>query len=415
MREITLLSFLFCFSLSVSSQVKISGKIAIGDTAQVHVLHTVSGDRLLGRVAAWKGDSLIFLQNGRNEAGYRLEQIAQISVWEGNPLPAEQELFILEKRDGKTYSGYLVSMGKTMLKFKSREEGIIRIKPEEVEAMYPEALSGKAWKNFANDYRFTDEKGKKTEGKITGISDGKLHFETRNGKTSTSSLQAVRMLRFLKSHQPMFGYRRSSMFAPTGFNLLKNQVEFRNIGYFFHNSIGYGLSDNLSLTGGMYGLLPVLGAKASYSIGQFVHLSSGAFAVAGISFGAHASVSLGTPDYFFNACYVRNTDYPFNSDLNFTAVSYGVSVRTGRRSRFFGEYIYLNENMDEFGGFSATPNGRKNTFTWGVSFFGKKTRLEVGMMLHGPPGFCFPEPCTESYRVLPVVSGGATFFRQKKN
>lgn len=413
MRENALLFFLLLAFAPVLAQVIIPGNFSIGDSSQTHILHTLNGDRLVGRVAAWRGDSIFFLQNQRHKLGYPAEQISRIEVNDGTPYAEESELFILKSRMGKTYTGYLVSLDRTMVKFKSREDGIIRLKPDSVEVLYATPAVGGNWKNFANDYRLTKPDGEKTDGQVAGISDGKLHFLAEGGKLSTISLRSFRTVRYLKSHLPVFGYRRSSMFAPTGFNLRKKQLEYRNIGYFIHNSIGYGLSDKLSVTGGIYGLLPILGLKASHAFGRFVHLSGGAYAMAGIAFGAHGSVSVGTPDYYINVCLVRNTEFPFNSDLDFSAISYGAFIRTGRRSRVFGEYIFLNEKRDEFGGFSSTGSGRRNVFTWGISFFGKKTRLEAGMMLQGPAGFCFEEECGDIYRVLPVISGGALLTRKK--
>ena len=403
-------------TLPVFSQVPLINNFTIGDTSQVFAFHTKNGGRLLGNKVSWMGDSLIFFQNGKNKASFPLDEISQIEAWQEEPANASgKELFILKSKKGMVYTGYIVSLDKSMIKFKAQRNGMIRLKPMDVESITLEPVAGKVWKSFANDYRFTNLKGKQSEGKILGFSDGMLQFQSHGEDLPQhQSPASFRLLRYRKSYQPMFGYERAFMFAPTGFNLKKGQIDFRNVGYFFHNSVGYGVSDHFSIGGGTFGFIPLISAKASYSVNPYVHVSAGAFTITAISFGAHASVSVGTPDYFFNVCYYKNSEVPFDSDLDFTAMCYGASLRTGRRSRIFGEYILLNERENEFGEFSSTLNGRKNTFTWGVGFFGERTRLEFGMMMQGPVNSCFfDENCEETYSVLPVLSGGAKFGKKR--
>jgi hypothetical protein len=408
----TLLFFLFSVAIfPVFSQVPTISNLALGDTSQVFLLQTTTGDRLLGKQLSWRGDSLTFLQNGKNKLGYRLDELTKIEPWDGIPFGMSGKgLFVLKTKNGKSYTGYLVSMKKSMLKFKALRQGMLRFKPNEVESVSFQAVKGKVWKNFANDYRFTNLKGKDSDGKFISFSDGLLQFQKPNDDTpQQASPSSFRLLRYRKPREPVLGYERAFMFAPTGFNLKKGQLDFRNVGYWLHNSVGYGVSDNFSVSGGTFGFIPMIGAKASFSVNPYVHMSAGAFTIAAISFGAHASLSVGTPDYFLNVCYFRNTEAPFDSDLDFAAMCYGASLRTGRRSRIFGEYILINEKRNEFGDFSNTLDGRKNAFTWGVGLFGERTRLELGMMLQGPNAFCFFEDCEEIYTVLPVISGGAKF------
>jgi len=412
----TLLLFLCSVSiLPVFSQAPKVRNLTLGDTYQVYSMLTFNGDRLLGKCLSWKGDSLTFLQNGNNRIGFRLNEITQIEAWDGNPIEMSgRELFMLKSKDGKVFTGYLVSMDNFMIKFKVPRQRMIRMKPRDVESISLEPVAGDDWGKFANDYRLNGWKGEESEGKFMGFTDGLLQFQAQGDATPRQSpASSIRLLRYRKPFEPVFGHERAFMFAPTGFNLKKGHKDFRNVGYLLYNSAGYGVSDNFSIGGGNFGFIPIINAKVSYSFHPLVHVSAGVFAVTAISSGAHASISVGTPDYFLNACYLRNAETPYDSDLDFTAICYGASLRTGRRSRIFGEYILINENENEFGGFSSTWDGRKNTFTWGMGFFGERTRLEFGMMMQGPASFCFSDQnCEEIYGVLPVLSGGVKFGKK---
>lgn len=412
------LLFLLVFAaatFTASAQPKLAADLLLGDTSQVVVLHTNRGDQLLGRVGGWSGDSLTFLLAGQHELRFHLHDLHLLEPRSNpaNPDPAH-EMLVLKTTYGKTFTGYLISLGPSMLRFHAKKGGVKHLRPENVASISTEPVSGRPWKGFENDYRLQFPRGRRSEGTFLGFHDNRLFFQHENGRIDTLAPSNIAKLDYRRPFRPMHGHQSSSLFAPTGFGLRKGQLAFRNIGYLFYNNFSYGLTDHLAVSGGTFGLIPHVSFKAAYDLGPYLHVSAGGHFITAISFGASAALSIGTPDYFINVAYFRNSDALFDSDLNFRAACYGASLRIGRRSRFFGEYVLISEPENEFGNFSVTNDGRRNTFTWGIGFLGRRTRLEVGMMLQGPVPFCFPGPCDNRYTPLPVISGGAFFDKKRR-
>ncbi|MBI5917315.1 MAG: hypothetical protein HY842_18255 [Bacteroidetes bacterium] len=408
-----LLFLLFFLAFPAFSQVKIIGPFAIGDTTQTHVLHSKRNDRFVGRVMGWSTDSLTFLTEGGIPLAFPLSELSRVEVSD-NQFFIENavEVFVLKTTDGSVFQGFPKFISEKNIIFKTSKARTVRLKPEDVVSMELEETFARNVAPFNNEYSLVDSKGILTECELVRYGEGQLFYQTRAGGTKSLPVQRVRKFDHLKSREPFLGNGRSLMLSPTGFNLKKGQMEFRNIEYGI-NTFAYGFSDHFSIGGGLVSFLPYIDAKFAQDFGKYVHVSAGGFA-SPLMFGGHASLSLGTPDYFINLAYLKSGGIGyFDTEFRFEGSSFGASVRTGRRSRLFGEFLLLTEKVDpEIGEFYNFYNrGYGNAFTLGYGYFNKSIHFETGLVALGPyeSSFCFPGPCNAYYVPIPLVAFGINF------
>jgi hypothetical protein len=406
----TLLFLLFCMASPLFSQVKIIGSFAIGDTAQTHVLHSKRSDRFVGRVMAWSADSLVFLTDGGIRLTYPLSELSGVEVSDSQYFSENAvEVFVLRTTDGRVFQGFPKLISKEKIIFKAGKKSTVHLKPEEVASIELEETFDQNASPFNNDYRLIGDKSGRVESQLVRHADGQLFYQTHTGGTKSLWVKQVRKFGHLKTRQPFLGNGRSLMVTPTGFNLKKGQMEFRNIEYGI-NTFAYGTSDHFSIGGGLVAFIPYIDAKLAQDFGKYVHLSAGGF-VSPLTFGWHSSLSLGTSDYFINLAYLKLLEVEaFDTGFTFEGSSFGASVRTGRRSRLFGEFLFLTEQVDpEFGGFYNFYNkGYGNAFTLGYGYFDGSVHFEAGIVTLGPyDPFCFP--CNSYYVPIPLISFGVNF------
>lgn len=80
LRIFSTLSFLLFFVYGTKAQVTVKGELKLGDTTQVHILHTRSDERLEGRVTGFDAEKLTFLLENQNIRVFLLSEIWFVEV-----------------------------------------------------------------------------------------------------------------------------------------------------------------------------------------------------------------------------------------------------------------------------------------------------------------------------------------------
>ena len=200
--------------------------------------------------------------------------------------------------------------------------------------------------------------------------------------------ERIRLNYIKKSPSKMRKTQRQLFLSPTGFNTKKDELYYRNT-MFLHNEIGVGLIDNISISSGALGILPYLGARASFSPHRLLHLSAGGiwlFLGGDSNFAWHLAASLGTKSYFLNIARIKYHGSLYSEPNDFQATSLGGSFQLNKKLNFFAEFILLDQKPF---GYLDTIEGRLNIFSGGIKWHGRTTAVCVGVFSLGPrPNFC---------------------------
>ena len=404
------LSFLF-------SQIEIDSTIQIGDTGQLLLLETHSGDQLVGSATSWEEDTLFFLLGMGSNLVFHLSEIKNITALEGLSLHDATDYskgeftFISDKGQFRRGQLLMFSNYGVRIRYNNRRRAFLQ-GSNLLEAKFSEqGLYGA----YPNNFRLKLEDGSSFLGHLVGISPGHIDFQPLGRAPTRYSRISVKSIYPKKERRPVTGHQRSLLITPTGFNLQRGEAEFRNINYFINTSYSKGLTNNVSMTFGVFGVEPYVQVKTSKDFGKYLHLSvSGGVTLTGAA-GGHASLSLGTPDHFLNMGFMKNRgDFIFgNTDMN--AIYFGGSFRIGDRQRLIGEMIHVVEERT----FLDFNQYGTNGFGFGYGWFGRRISLTFGLMLaeKTESEFCFVPPSffiecnTENYsfNTIPVISTSIYF------
>jgi hypothetical protein len=392
-------SFLF-------AQVTVLGKLSIGDNKQLQILTTNRGDQLQGWVNAWTADSIVFFTTTNLRVAFTMADVNTIEATKGGQVGTRgTEIFVLRTTHGEVYYGFPKKISHKLIAFDATSAGNLRLRPWEVASIEPETVTFVSSRNYVNEYRDNGRFGSVPTGKLLELNDGNIIHKTPDGEVLELPVNSLKKYRLREQHQPNRGYGRSLMYVQTGFGMKKGEKEFRNIMVGL-NIFSFGITDNMSLATGLIGIIPYADLKFSHSFSKYLHGSIGAYGVLPFSLGAHASLSIGTPDYFINIGYLNNFENEaIYSYSDFESFNLGASIRVGRRSRCFAEYNILSAPVARDGGGYDTfwDTGFGNAFSWGYGWYNSKFRFETGITQTGPyERWCFSSFCETKYYHVPI-------------
>ncbi|MBI1227276.1 MAG: hypothetical protein GC192_18740 [Bacteroidetes bacterium] len=409
MRPIFALLFLLSFFIHVdlNCQVTVLGKFVIGDTTNSYLLKTNRSDQFVGKVMSWTVDSLVFFTNSDIKVVFSPNEVNSIEILDKKENTTSlPEIFVLRTIDGNIYYGFpkrIMSNGR--IQFVAGNTGTIRLKSTEIESIVPTTAMRLLLKEpFTNEYRLWGKKNKKIVGRMLGYQDGMIQIQDDKGMVFSEDIRDVKKYELNPQYTAYFGYGRSLLFLPTGFGMEKGEKQYRNIGLGI-NIVSVGFSDHISAGFGLVSILPYADIKFAQDLGNYIHVSVGAFAFVPFSAGFHGSISVGTPDYFLNLSFLRNDDFESQySDSDFDSFGVGASLRVGRRSRVFAEFNIMSAPASRYGYDSFYDYGYGNSFSWGYGWFGRKQKFETGFMEIGPIyGYnCNTNTCRQSYHHIPI-------------
>jgi hypothetical protein len=413
---LVLLSAFFLQSL-LFAQVTVLGKLSIGDNKQLQILTTNRGDQLHGWVNAWTADSIVFFTTSSLRVAFTITDVNSIEAVESGQVGTRgTEIFVLRTTDGKVYHGYPSKISSKVVAFDAANAGYLRLRPRNIVSMEPETVTLISTRNYVNEYKDNGKFRHLGPGKLLGLKDGYISHRFPDGEVLESPVSGLKKYRIRQQHQPNRGYGRSLMYVQTGFGMKRGEKEFRSI-MFGINILSFGITDNVSLATGLIGLIPYADLKYSHSFGKYLHASAGVYGVLPFSLGVHASLSIGTPDYFLNFGYLNNIENEsIYSYSDFESFNLGASMRVGRRSRCFAEYNILTSPVANDGdGYDIFwDRGFGNAFTWGYGWYNPRFRFETGITQTGPyRRYCFSSFCdTKYYHVpIPFIAMAVTFRR----
>lgn len=162
------------------------------------------------------------------------------------------------------------------------------------------------------------------------------------------------------------------LFSPTAMSIEKNEGYYQNI-YFLYNSVHYGVSDHVSIGGGMvFPIAVFLTPKVSYEVGRNFHLGAGVLAGATVidmtTFGiAYGLATVGNREHNFTI----GGGYGYLGDEwgESPILTFSGMTRLGRNVSLITENWYLQSSYyGDAGIFSAAVRvlGRQHSVDFGI-------------------------------------------------
>jgi hypothetical protein len=378
----------------LSGQITIIGPFQLGDSSQAMLLKTHRDDAFIGRVMTMTPDSVVFKTQGGLRLGFANEKVKSIESLTTHDNPVKGgDIFALRLKRGKVFYGYPIDIRHNRVIFNTKIRGSFAKRLGRIDRITREYAAVYDNSTSPNDYSASFLKKQASKrGQFLGYHDGVILHRDELGREQQLDLGKLRSYKLNYPYQEITGHGRSILLSPTGFGMSRGEIDFRNFMLGI-NSISYGVSDYLSIGAGTLSFLPYLDVKFNHDFGEYIHLSAGGYFFALFSFGYHASLSLGTTDYFLNFSHVKSKEIQsVDSDLNFDLWSFGSSIRVGPKARFFAEYNIVTTPPNPFGYDVFDTYGYANGFSWGMTRYRNKTRWDLGVMHAGPFSNCFPLP-----------------------
>ncbi|MEO1257292.1 MAG: hypothetical protein AAFZ15_00790 [Bacteroidota bacterium] len=405
------------------SQIEVDSTLLIGDTTQLVLLQTEKGDQLVGSVTHWTQDSLKFLLNVGSALRFQLSEVKSIDVLEAKRKSVAVDYskgeFTFISGNNQFRRGQLLIYTRqgVRIRYNRKRHAYIR-NSNLLEVTFSEkGLYGE----YPNRFRLSLKEGKPIVGRLIGMGPDFIDFQAIGQAPVRYPRSSVTSIFPKKIRRPIIGHQRSLLIAPTGFNLRRGEVEYRNVDYILNNTYSKGLTDNLSVTAGLFGLEPYVQFKVSKDFGKYFHASMGGGVTVSGAVGGHASLSLGTPDYFLNMGYIKGVGDFIFGDTDMDAIHVGGSFRIADRHRLIGEAIHVVErrtllDFNQYGtngfGVAYAWFARRVSLTMGL-MFAEKTETDICII----PPFTVIECNTENYayNVFPIISTSIFFGEMYRN
>ncbi|MBK8566380.1 MAG: hypothetical protein IPN76_24345 [Saprospiraceae bacterium] len=356
-------------------------------------------------------DSVIFKTQAGVRLGFANNWIKSIESLATNDTSVKGgDVFALRMKRGKVFYGHPIEIKHNRVIFNAKFRGSITKRIGRIDRITREYAA--VYDNMMSPNDFSAnflKKNPPNRGQLLGYHNGVILHRDELGMEQHLDLDKLRGYKINYPYQDITGYGRAIMFSPTGFGMSKGEIDYRNfmVGI---NSISYGVSDYLSVGVGTLSFLPYIDVKLNHDVGEYIHVSAGGYLFALFSYGYHASLSFGTPDYFLNFSYVKSKEIQsVDSDLNFDLWSFGSSIRVGPKSRFFAEFNIITTPPNPFGYDVFSTYGYANGFSWGLTRYRNKIRWDLGLMHTGPFANCFPLPCEPIHVPIFFVAFGYKF------
>ena len=441
-----LLLSIFFFPSIINAQIPTKGHIILGDSSQQHVVSTLNGDKFTGRVTSLDAEKMTFQYRG-NELVFPISEIQLVEVLgsetneqaplEPHPKEDNQKM---TREEGKSYiwhfdyritnSRGIEHLGK-MTKFNEFGATIdgsnakSRFVPyKEVKTI--ERLGKKITENpnELNEYqRLITAAGNSFIGQLLSFDGEIFEFLLKNGSVIKYPKNEVSVIQIENS--PGFSANKNRkkvhvgkqyyynpqrvFFSPSAFTLEKGVTEFRNT-MVLHNTIDYGVSENLTIGAGLSTVLVANAVSGKVKFGgsltDHFHIAAGVQGLVLLpAFGEDAqtiallygAISVGTKDKFLSISVgMGRNDY---DNENTAGITIGGSMRTSENWRIYMEYIYFDpvEAEDYFYRNSNTSMG-----TLGMSWFRDVHQIDFGLHTNSQWGY-------ETIIVLPIAAYSLRF------
>ncbi len=390
----------------VFAQVTIKGEMRLGDTTQVHILNTKSGDRLIGRVIGFDNEEVVFLFKNQSKLVFPLSEILSIEAKADQPLPSPAQqtrfdtlqgqsgfLYLLSRSDGRKTSGRITRCDNRNLKVAQNKGPGLLISwrdLDSIELISPPINHGDVKPQELHLLKTV--RGDQFAGQLLSYGSGAFQFMLENGVVLSFSPQDVSSIR-LEARQVGIEEAGQKEFESTAADKLfinhtafmpkRTEIYYRNL-MVFYNSIDYGITDQISVGASLMPIVAIniaaLKVKAGFELGEYVNLGIAGQAyglsllledAAGVVLGM-GTLTFGIRDRHLNIGIGRGYGINSGGDLEldsnaFTSFNLGGSFRTGKKSRLFAEHVRILEQIS----YSVI----------GASFFNQRNRLDFGISL----------------------------------
>ncbi len=392
--------FLLLFAGLAFSQVKIKGDLRLGDTTQVHILHTTKGDRLQGRVIGYDTEKLSFLFKDDIPLTFPLAEVSLIEVNPGQPTAGEEPDSIA--RISFIYLISLANGDKTSGQVTRSDSRSLRLSPgqyyywENIDSV--ELVSQPISRHSGRSkiiHVLKTKRGDQFYGQLLSYGNGIVYFEMENGAPLKFSLKEIRQIKMeeranaptskLRNEEVEYWSANKLFFSPSAFLPQKKKSQYQNL-MLFYNSIDYGASEHISIGVSLVpfiaGTIGALKAKAGLDISPYLHAGIGgqlfgAYTIDEETMGAavgYAALTVGTPENYLSFSFGKGAATNSQPLTNFNL---GGSVRAANQWRFFGEYMLFQVKEEEVW---DSPD-RLAVGLLGASWFNARHRIDFGLSL----------------------------------
>jgi len=226
--------------------------------------------------------------------------------------------------------------------------------------------------------------GTKLIGTIQSIEKVNILLETESMGTVTLEKTKVKKLKVLSKENFVNGQywfdppnRTRYFVGPTAFGLKQGEGFYQNI-QLFYNGLGYGFTDNFSISAGGNFLIPdarflLLNPQLSIPVSEIIHAGVGTTAVLlpNDEFSAflYGVLTIGTPKANFSV----NVGYGYTDD-DFADVPF---LSVSGQVRFAKNFAFVTEN------FLIPSSGTDDIYlaTYGLRFMGSNANIDFGMLV----------------------------------
>ena len=341
------------------------------------VLITKNNNQFVGHIKHEFSDTIIFELNTGDELVFKQYEIANVF-----PVNANKENEITDKcgvfdiyiKGKDAFYGDQISI--TMNKGSVRNGGFLGIPFDTDKIRWIEFLEGDCEQGKKNSYLLRTRKNEKYIGQILSIDSSGITMYKPGYLQQNFSFSDIVKLRYHKGRPAMFGHEDYLFMGATGFNFKKKEGVAQST-YFLHNSLSFGLSDNLSLSSGLLYNNGFLRAKLSNDFGKYIHASISAGMYWSPAFEYGAAISFGVPDYFINGGYGKINGRIWENYENAEAYHLGVSIRVWSKAKIVAEFLSLSNEYTFFNNFKDAMPERRKFFNWGYNWINHKISLGI--------------------------------------
>ena len=183
------------FSFISFFPIPIIGQFMLGDTGQVHILHTKRGDRYVGNIYKWKKDNISININDNISLQYSINNIELIEAnQKAKTLPINKSIKGFFEADINGYgkqNGQLYFYGKNGGRFKKNGKGRIYFKNIEVDKIQFVGSNGKGGKT--NNYTLRIAGLGVKEGKLLAIKKHAILFQQNDRPPNRYPIKSINM------------------------------------------------------------------------------------------------------------------------------------------------------------------------------------------------------------------------------
>jgi len=225
--------------------------------------------------------------------------------------------------------------------------------------------------------------GNQLTGVILSVSETELELRMQTGRIfiDLNRIQSIQSDEIETPSREWFDNPNTSrlLVSPTARPLDKGKGYYQNI-YVFISGVSYGITDNLSVTGGM-SMIPVIGitnqlffigGRFGGSVAENHYLSGGALYSTAGGFDNNLFIKFGNYTYNFNRGSITSgiTAFSLTDEIGTNAVLLGGDYRVTQRIAFVSENHYF-------------PDVSEALFSYGVRFMGEQMSFDFAFIQAG--------------------------------